>query len=179
MSPARRVDELPGARYRDDLLVGRPPARRDVADLGAMLNDPAVVPWLGGGRTVESVAATIPRARRHWSRHGWGGWVFHDALSGQLVGRGGLATADIDGRREIEVMYTTRPEYWGRGFGTTIGKVAIEHARRHLNVASVVAFTLHDNVQSRRVMEKLGFEYESDISHADLPHVLYRLALSR
>jgi [ribosomal protein S5]-alanine N-acetyltransferase len=38
-----------------------------------------------------------------------------------------------------------------------------------------VAFTLPDNVASRRVMEKVGFRYEREVEHVDLPHVLYRL----
>jgi hypothetical protein len=29
------------------------------------------------------------------------------------------------------------------------------------------------------VMEKLGFDYEKDVVHADLPHVLYRIAAPR
>jgi RimJ/RimL family protein N-acetyltransferase len=38
-----------------------------------------------------------------------------------------------------------------------------------------VAFTLPTNTGSRRVMEKLGFHYEREISRAGLAHVLYRL----
>jgi [ribosomal protein S5]-alanine N-acetyltransferase len=38
-----------------------------------------------------------------------------------------------------------------------------------------VAFTLATNQASRRVMEKVGGQFESDIVHAGLPHVLYRI----
>ena len=38
----------------------------------------------------------------------------------------------------------------------------------------LIAFTLPDNLASRRVMEKAGFAYEREILHAGLPHVLYR-----
>jgi RimJ/RimL family protein N-acetyltransferase len=40
-----------------------------------------------------------------------------------------------------------------------------------------VSFTLPHNAASRRVMEKAGLTYERDITHAGLPHVLYRLKL--
>ena len=43
-----------------------------------------------------------------------------------------------------------------------------------LGLADVVAFTLPDNIASRRVMEKSGFRYERDIVWAEMPHVLYR-----
>ena len=38
----------------------------------------------------------------------------------------------------------------------------------------IVCFTLPTNRASQRVMEKVGFVYERDITHANLPHVLYR-----
>jgi RimJ/RimL family protein N-acetyltransferase len=44
-----------------------------------------------------------------------------------------------------------------------------------LDLDELVAFTLPENVRSRRVMEKAGLFYERDIVHAGLPHVLYRI----
>ena len=41
--------------------------------------------------------------------------------------------------------------------------------------ADIVSFALPTNRASRRVMEKVGFKYERDILHLNLPHVLYRL----
>ena len=45
-----------------------------------------------------------------------------------------------------------------------------------LKLPSVVAFTLHTNRASQRVMEKCGMQYQRDITHTNLPHVLYRAA---
>ncbi len=47
-------------------------------------------------------------------------------------------------------------------------------AEAPLGVREVISLTLHDNRASRRVMEKLGLRYERDVTHAGLPHVLYR-----
>jgi ribosomal-protein-alanine N-acetyltransferase len=49
----------------------------------------------------------------------------------------------------------------------------VELAFGPLGLDRLVAFTLPDNVASRRVMEKSGFIYERHIEHAGLPHVLY------
>ena len=49
----------------------------------------------------------------------------------------------------------------------------VELAFGPLGLDRVVAFTLPDNVASRRVMAKAGFIYGRDIEHAGLPHVLY------
>jgi RimJ/RimL family protein N-acetyltransferase len=47
-------------------------------------------------------------------------------------------------------------------------------AFEELALDDIVAYTMPDNRASRRVMEKLGFGFERDIVHAELPHVLYR-----
>ena len=87
------------------------------------------------------------------------------------------AAAHRRGRRdEVEVGWTVAPDRWGEGLATELGAASIAQAFGELGLADVVAFTLHDNVASRRVMDKLGFVYERDIVHAALPHVFYRLA---
>ena len=48
-----------------------------------------------------------------------------------------------------------------------------------LGLPDLVTYTLPGNLASRRVMEKLGFTYEREVVHADLPHVLYRLTRRR
>ena len=53
--------------------------------------------------------------------------------------------------------------------------MAVEVAFEDLDLEEVVAFTLPDNIASRRVMEKAGFAYDRDIQRAGLPHVLYRI----
>jgi [ribosomal protein S5]-alanine N-acetyltransferase len=66
------------------------------------------------------------------------------------------------------------PERWGQGFATELAHECVEVGFEQLGLLEIIAFTQPDNVASRRVMEKSGFEYERDIIHAGLPHVLYR-----
>jgi hypothetical protein len=48
------------------------------------------------------------------------------------------------------------------------------HAFTALNLSNLVAFTRHDNIASRRLMEKVGFLYERDFIDEGVPSVLYR-----
>jgi [ribosomal protein S5]-alanine N-acetyltransferase len=175
--PSGRAENMPGAQISTSALAGRLPVPQDITDLTALLNNPLMVRWLGAAPSLDAIGSGIAKTRRHWLRHGWGGWVFKDAATGEFVGRGGLAEADIEGRREVELAYAIRPDRWGEGLGTAVGQVAVNHARRHLDADSLVAFTVPDNAGSLRVMAKLGFVFESEIEHAGLPQVLYRLAL--
>ena len=69
---------------------------------------------------------------------------------------------------------------WGEGFATEVGQAALDVAFGPLNLDDVVAFTLPHNGASRRVMEKLGFEYEKTAPYKVYgDHVLYRAGVSR
>lgn len=172
--PRRRADDVPGAVVRTRRLNGRPPRQADVDELTAMLNDSAVAPWLGGTRTREAVQASVTTIRRSWLRRGWSTWTFRTE-QGELAGRAGLAPATVLSVSEVELMYTVPAPSWGRGYATEMSRAAVDLAFTTAGIASLVAFTLKDNARSRAVMEKVGFRYVTDIEHADLPHVLYRL----
>jgi RimJ/RimL family protein N-acetyltransferase len=127
----------------------------------------------------EALDATVPWAEsagehaERWERDGFGYWMFFDS-AGAPVARGGLGTSAWG----VEVGWAVAPEHRGRGYATELAAAAVEVAFDRLRVASVVAYTQPDNAASRRVIEKLGFEYEGEVEHAGLPHVLYRLSTS-
>ena len=110
----------------------------------------------------------------HWDRHGFGMWLLRDRETGEMVGRGGLQYTYTAGLNDVEAGWAVVPERWGQGLATELARACVEVAFGPLGLRELVAFTLPDNVASRRVMEKAGFTYERDIVHAGLPHVLYR-----
>jgi [ribosomal protein S5]-alanine N-acetyltransferase len=110
----------------------------------------------------------------HWDRHGFGMWMVRDRDTGEMVGRAGLQYTYTAGVNDIEAGWAVVPERWGQGLATELAHACVETAFEHLGLLEIVAFTLPDNLASRRVMQKSGFTYERDIVHAGLPHVLYR-----
>jgi RimJ/RimL family protein N-acetyltransferase len=118
---------------------------------------------------VDGLAAKVD----HWDRHGFGLWLVRDRETGRAVGRGGLQytyTADL---HDVEAAWAIVPERWGQGLATELAHACVEVGFEQLGLRRIVAFTLPENIASRRVMEKAGFEYERDIAHAGLVHVLY------
>jgi RimJ/RimL family protein N-acetyltransferase len=155
-------------------MVGEPvgPQHRD--GLLAMLADPRVGATLGGAATAAMVDAQIANVMRDWAVHGFGWYAFVDRGTGALVARGGPHPACVEGVEEVEIGWTVAADRWGQGLATELGAASLDVAFGPLGLVDVVSYTLHDNLASRRVMEKLGFAYERDILHAGLPHVLYR-----
>src|SRR4051794_5007673 len=140
-----------------------------------MLADPRVAATMGGARDRQETAEHLGVATEEWDRNGFGYWMWFDGATGAPVGRGGLGAAEFDGQPEVEVGWLVAPERWGDGLATEMGDAAVHVAFETLGLEDVVAFTLTDNLASRRVMEKLGFTYEKTAPYKIYgDHALYR-----
>jgi RimJ/RimL family protein N-acetyltransferase len=158
----------------------RPPESRDEASYRRLLFDPAVTPWLRPKPlrpfTEADPPALLVRDLRHWEEHGWGPWVVESEDG--FAGRAGLAKTRVAGEQTVELAWSVVGAAHGRGLATAAARAAVDWARE-LGLPEVVSFTLPENAASRRVMEKAGLAFDRDITHAGLPHVLYRLDLRR
>lgn len=169
-------------------LIGRRPQDLDVPFLRLILQDEAAMRWLApDGRPVTDarVAWLLDRLAAHWRAHDFGPRFFflraeierlrpgHEPRTA-FAGWCGLRHQLVEGRPEVELLYALRPSLWRQGYGSEMAVATVDEGFTALGVASVVAFTLPDNLGSRGVMARCGLAYERDITHAGLPHVLYR-----
>jgi RimJ/RimL family protein N-acetyltransferase len=162
-------------------LLARPPTRSDRAAYHAHFSEPTVERWLRPAPMAPFDAETIDRLlwddRRHWEEHGFGPWALFEAGSGEFAGRGGLAWSTVEGHLAIELPWSISPRLQGRGLATEAALAAVRWARE-TGFEEVVALALPDNLPSRRVAEKAGFDAAGECEHAGLPHVLFRRRLS-
>jgi ribosomal-protein-alanine N-acetyltransferase len=154
-------------------------------ELHRMHRDPRVMATLsppgapnGGVLSDEETWRFLRRHHDHWDRHGYGIWAFRHREECRFVGRAGLYNTHVGGNDEVELAYALMAEYWDRGLATEMAEAILAVAFERLSMTDLVCFTLTTNRASQRVMEKTGFEYEREVVHAGLPHVLYRIAAS-
>ena len=170
-------------RVETDHLVLERLRMAHLEELSRLLRDPRVAAtgWPGGQPPSErEVLLSLQDKERHWDRLGFGMWLMRDRETGEMVGRGGLQwTTYVKDLDEVEAGWSVVPERWGQGLATELALASIDVAFGPLELAELVAFTLPDNIASRRVMEKAGFEYDKEIVHASLRHVLYRVRRPR
>jgi ribosomal-protein-alanine N-acetyltransferase len=159
-----------------DRLVAEPISDAHQKDMERLLGDPRVGATMGGVLTPPRVAALTARLADQFERHGYGFWVWREKASREIVARGGIQHTHVGGRDEVEVGWAVMPHRWGEGFATELGDASLRAGFDEHGLDTIVAFTLPRNRASQRVMEKLGMTYERDIVHADMPHVLYRIA---
>lgn len=168
---------MTGASITTTRFSGRPISTGDLDDLLDLFGDRQVMRTLsadGEPLPPSRVRELLQRALQHWDEHGYGIWVFRTA-DGEFVGRAGIQHKRLEGRDEVEILYALACAWWGVGAATEIARALVDAAFREYGLSELVCFALADNGGSRRVMEKVGFEYRRDFTHVDLPHALYRL----
>jgi RimJ/RimL family protein N-acetyltransferase len=171
---------LEGERQTGRLLL-RPPTPEDRSLYHAHFTQPEIERWLrpsplppfNSGALDELVEGD----QAHWSDHGFGPWVLIERKSGAFAGRGGLHWTTVEDITMVELAWSVEPRLHGNGYATEMANAAIEWARE-LEFEELVALVLPGNVASRRVAEKLECEQTSEVEHAGLPHLLFRLRLA-
>ncbi|TVT34877.1 GNAT family N-acetyltransferase [Marinobacter vinifirmus] len=124
---------------------------QDKAAVVAMLRDPKVMRFLGPRRALTEDEADS--------------W-FESALANP--DRFAVAEADTDefigfcGIKQIEGVfdfgYFFRSEYWGNGIAARACKLAVEKLSAEIDSETVQVFIADENVASKRVAEKLGWQ---------------------
>ena len=73
-----------------------------------------------------------------------------------------------------ELGYWIAEEYWGNGYAAEASKALISHAFNDLDISIIYATYKVGNVKSKRVLEKLGFKYYTDMVNEDYRHEYFK-----
>ncbi len=156
------------------------PREQDAADYARLFRDPAVERWLRPPPLEPMKSRDVTRILEHdllhWQHHRFGPWVLRSGADGRFLGRGGLAWTRVEGRAMVELPWTLLPDEQGCGFASEAGSAALAVASR-IGLKHVVSLALVENLASRRVMERIGLDFEREVEHFGLPHVLYGINL--
>jgi len=168
-----------GERQTERLLLRRP-SPDDRAFYHAHFTHPAIERWLRPPPLPPFNAGAIDELvegdQAHWSDHGFGPWVLIHRETGAFAGRGGLHWTTVEGTAMVELAWSINPALHNHGYATEMAEAAIDWARE-LEFEELVALVLPANVPSQRVAEKIGCEVDGRVTHAGMPHLLYRLNL--
>ena len=168
------MSAFPDSLTTDRLVLSRS-RLEDLGELVRFAQNEQTMARLGGVRTAEQTREGLQKHLDHWAAHGFGWWTMRDRVSGAFIGRGGIRHVTVEGQDEVELGYGLLPDYWGQGLAAEMSREALRLGFDVLGLKSIVSFTLPTNLRSRRVMEKVGLQFERDIVWADLPHVLFRI----
>jgi RimJ/RimL family protein N-acetyltransferase len=101
----------------------------------------------------EDARGVLVRSRECFRAHGYGLWVFFEKGGDSVAGFVGLLGSP---EHSASLIFGTRPELWGRGYGLQSTSAILAYAFETLGLARVVADVDEPNSASIRVLEKLG-----------------------
>ena len=78
------------------------------------------------------------------------------------------------GEESAELGYWIAEEYWGNSYAAEASKRLIEHAFDDLEIKVIYATYRVENSQSKRVLEKLGFEYYREMQNGNYLHEIFK-----
>ncbi len=142
-------------------------AWRDVDRIpyAALNRDEAVMEHFPSPLTGEQSDAMVDRMSEMLDERGWGLWAAERLDTQQFIGFVGLSepTWHVDGLTPcIEIGWRLGHQHWGHGFAPEAASAVLERAFGHLAVPNdeVVSFTTTKNLNSQRVMQKIGMRLD-------------------
>ena len=145
------------------------------ADIWRLHQEPGVAAYWGTWSKDQARHFAI-ECSQAWQCDGVHKWIAYDRETGDLVGRGGLSRAIVDGEMSLEVGWTVSEKLWGKGYATEIGRAGLDFAFNDLDAGVVVSFTETNNERSLAVMQRLRMRYVRDIVHNGERFALYAIA---
>ena len=86
-------------------------------------------------------------------------WAVVDKESGRMIGTCGFTRFDLP-HNGAEIGYVLNPEFHGRGYATEAASRVMRYGFEELGLHRIEAKFMEGNDASRRVMEKLGMQFE-------------------
>ncbi|WP_242143237.1 MULTISPECIES: GNAT family N-acetyltransferase [unclassified Bacillus cereus group] len=87
----------------------------------------------------------------------WGSWLVVRKSDGRMIGDIGFKGAP-NRQKEVEIGYGFLEEYWNKGYATEAVGALVRWAFQTSKVETIRAETLHNNIGSIRVLEKLNMK---------------------
>jgi RimJ/RimL family protein N-acetyltransferase len=155
--------------------------REDDRDaLAAIWADREVWAWLQPGRPYDPAAMDrLDDHLEHWREHGFGLYAAVDRESGEVIGWIGPShpTFIPELASEVEIGWTLRRPFWGRGLAGEGARAALDATFEHLRPPQAISLIHRTNARSSAVARKLGMELAAEVLHPSLGDHLqvYRL----
>ena len=171
---------------RTERLLLRRWRESDREPFAVMNADPVVMEHMISPLTRQESHAFADRIERHFEEHGFGLWAVEIPADTPFIGFVGLSIPRFEAHfmPAVEIGWRLDRPYWGRGLATEGARAALADGFERVGLKEIVSFTIPANVQSIRVMEKLGMSRDpgEDFEHPLVPvgnphrrHVSYRL----
>ncbi len=153
---------------KTERLILRELRMSDLEGMFELDSNPLVHKYLGNKpiKTREESEKMIDSVINQYKERGIGRWAAIEKSSGDFIGWSGLrlnTEFNMNGfTKYYDVGYRLIPKYWGKGYATESGKVAINYAFNDLKLPELYGTTEMGNQASHNALLKIGLTYIED-----------------
>lgn len=147
----------------------------DEKDLFEMDSDPEVHLYIENDpvKSIDQIRHVIEMVQKQYKENGIARWAVVDKETKECLGWSGLKyfKEPLNNHTDFyELGYRFKKKHWGKGYATESSTAVLNYGFKNLNVDSIYAITHPNNLKSKKVLNKLGFnhievfDYEGDLT---------------
>ncbi len=166
----------PNLFIETERLLIRPFKMEDIEGAYTMNLDTEVSKYTGDGGVVskkEIERRIVEDVFGDYQKHGYGRLAVELKEENKFIGFTGLKY--LEDMKEVDLGYRFMKEYWGKGIATESARACVDLGFNSLGLNRMIAMVLPENSGSIRVLEKLHFNYEKEITEDDMLIKVYSL----
>ncbi len=139
-------------------LILRRFTEKDAEAIYALRSDAEFMRYIKSPETRQASLSWLRMVSRYWETENFGFWAVLAKDTGETIGWSG--TWILQETWETEIGFAIARKFWGQGLATEAAEVALKYGFENRRSDRVVALAKPENTASRRVMEKLGMQFE-------------------
>jgi RimJ/RimL family protein N-acetyltransferase len=136
----------------------------DSAFIFALVNQPSWIQYIGdkGIKTLQDALRYIESGPvAMYQREGFGLYLVELREIGEPIGICGLIKREA--LEDVDLGFAFLPTFWRKGYALEAAAAVMRYASEVLGLRRIVAILSQDNVQSSKLLEKLGFCFEGTV----------------
>ncbi|WP_375437205.1 GNAT family N-acetyltransferase [uncultured Hymenobacter sp.] len=145
----------------------------DAPGILALDSDPDVLRYVPNApiSTLAEATGIVEHIRAQYQRNGIGRWAVKRKTDGAFVGWCGLKLVDdavTNGHTNYyDIGYRLLAQYWGSGYASEAAEASLRYGFEVLQLPVINATVMHENLASRRILEKLGLARTGEFTEVD------------
>jgi ribosomal-protein-alanine N-acetyltransferase len=150
----------------------------DAEALYRVYHEPEVLTYFTKGPpdSVAVARADIERHLKYYEQHGFGLWATILRDSGELIGRCGLLSQQVDNVAEVEIGYLISPRFWGRGLASEAARAIRDFGFDVVGRSHLISIIHPQNLASKRVATAVGMNFSKTTRFHDVDVEIFSIS---
>ncbi|MCZ6703837.1 MAG: GNAT family N-acetyltransferase [Ignavibacteria bacterium] len=145
-----------------DRLIIRDWTIDDIAGYSQIVSDPEVMKFIGKGKTqtYQEAKTYIKNCIKSMVQKGWTRFAIEIKETNELVGFCGFAYYN----NELDFGWRYAKRFWNKGYATEAAQAVLDLGIKKFKFPRIVCIAYSENKASIRIIEKIGMEFEKNIT---------------